>query len=945
MLLILSFAFAVFTPLVSHAAEPSAFENLDTQTEKWLRFRGIYGCIYEKGFPQDTQAQVDEGHFFNSGATAIGYLNPDGKVSCNDSAFVDNSLSKIGFQNNAYAYCAAQPSSYRTEGPDTKTTDNVDGCVNGKGSYNNSESHPKIASQWLTGLQKQMPADYKRFMTDSGGQLEPSKYYMYYQSLLTFCGANQGEEYTGSKAQEDDVKSDERKVIVSLVDGKGDVTKYIYTLSRDRGDTVDDVYNEMGKESGDVKCVDMANRTTELASVTSSYVKSYNTQHPSAPQTALSTNGGGDGSDDVVCSAGALGWIVCPLMDFMADTVRAVADFLEGMLTYDPLIGSPQGDAIRAIWGTVLVIANVGLIIAFLAVVFSQATSVGISSYGIKKLLPRIIAAAILMNLSFYVCAIAVDIANILGVSVKGMIDAGMGVIAGNRTGSGQSGADFGQSMLVGISATLALGVAIGTGAIALLLPVLVSAVLAVLTAFLVLAAREVLITLLIILAPLAFLAWILPNTEAWFTKWRKLFTAMLLMFPMIMAIFYGSVLVSSLIMATRQNGTGAQGNMEDFMVNVLALGVLFVPLFSLPFIMKSAGGVLDRLGILVNNRNRGLVDRSRKKGQETFGNSAYQRSRAARKNETQARRSRDFYEAMAGEGKKGFRKRTLGRAGYTSLGTGMITKGGRLDARRTSDNISDMYRKQQTEATARSLAGLVEGGAFSQGSSYRLVGANGQELMAKTENHREMVPAVLAARGATLQVTDAAGKTHEYRGDDIKGAVMSKTAQMGDVPLTETILSRAAKLEAQNADPSLPNVDPKTLEDARSAAAGMREFISYNTGNYATKAPDYVKGAAGAFGDPKAAELVGWHAETSTRAAAYASQNAGAARSIGAALSEALGNDNLRGELTTGSVRSLIGNENTAIWQSMSPQEQQSVRDFLSTHQAPPPSGGGGTP
>jgi hypothetical protein len=93
----------------------------------------------------------------------------------------------------------------------------------------------------------------------------------------------------------------------------------------------------------------------------------------------------------------------------------------------------------------------------------------------------------------------------------------------------------------------------------------------------------------------------------------------MLMMFPLIMAIFYGSVLVSSLIMATSQNETGIGGNLNDFMVNALALGVLVVPLFSLPFIMKSAGGVLDRLGILVNNRNKGIVDRSRKKGHEMY--------------------------------------------------------------------------------------------------------------------------------------------------------------------------------------------------------------------------------------------------------------------------------------------------------------------------------------
>ena len=335
----------------------------------------------------------------------------------------------------------------------------------------------------------------------------------------------------------------------------------------------------------------------------------------------LDSGGNEDGGEaEPVCSAGALGWVFCPLTDFMADAIEGIAGFLEGQLAYEALTNSDQGRALRAMWGIILGIANAGLTIAFLMLIFSQATSVGISSYGVKKLLPRVVAAAILMNLSFYICAAAVDIANILGVSIKSISDVGMDAIARNATTNAQSGASFGQYTVTIIAAILAAAIAIGTGAYALLFPVLVGGLLAILTAFLVIAAREVIITILIVLAPLAFLAWVLPNTEGWFTKWRKLFTAMLLMFPLVMAVFYGSLLVSSLILATSSNGTGVGGNINDFMVSLLAFAVLVVPLFSLPFIMKSAGGVLDRLGVMVNNRNKGLIDRSRKAGQEIYG-------------------------------------------------------------------------------------------------------------------------------------------------------------------------------------------------------------------------------------------------------------------------------------------------------------------------------------
>src|SRR5690606_20135781 len=98
---------------------------------------------------------------------------------------------------------------------------------------------------------------------------------------------------------------------------------------------------------------------------------------------------------------------------------------------------------------------------------------------------------------------------------------------------------------------------------------------------------------------------------------------------PLVMLVFYGSILMSKIILKTAGGGSGAE---PDLMTNVIALAVLTVPLFSLPFIMKSTGGAIDRLGIMVNNRNKGLVDRSRKKAAEWKGNSTYQRGVANRK-------------------------------------------------------------------------------------------------------------------------------------------------------------------------------------------------------------------------------------------------------------------------------------------------------------------------
>jgi hypothetical protein len=376
------------------------------------------------------------------------------------------------------------------------------------------------------------------------------------------------------------------------------------------------------------------------------------------------------GTTEPVCSAGALGWVFCPLTDFISDATVNIAEIIESQLIYTSLLGSDQGNATRAIWGVVLGIANIGLAISFLVIIFSQATSIGLSTYGIKKILPRVVAVAILMNLSFFICAAAVDIANILGVSIKEIVSSGMTIIDNaDPAADVQNGASGAQNWSAAIIGILGLGLAVSTGAIFLLLPLVLTALFAVLTALLVIAARQVLITLLIIVAPLAFLAWVLPNTEQWFTKWRKLFTAMLLMYPLVMIIFYGSLLMSKLILVTTEGGTDGDPRV---MTNVIALAVLTVPLFSLPFIMKSAGGVLDRLGVMVNNRNKGLIDRSRKWANDN----GYRKFKQQEKAERKARISSGSYVGAGGVANPRNMRSRLNRRLNTSQGFNTATGG-----------------------------------------------------------------------------------------------------------------------------------------------------------------------------------------------------------------------------------------------------------------------------
>lgn len=310
-------------------------------------------------------------------------------------------------------------------------------------------------------------------------------------------------------------------------------------------------------------------------------------------------------ADKAVCTGGALGWILCPIADMANSVIGSLAGLIEQQLTYQPLLGSDQGAAIQKVWRIVVNIANILLVVAFMVVIFSQATSVGLSAYGIKKMLPRIIAAAILINLSFFICALAVDISNILGASVQGIIQ-GIPLPKSDLVQDASSGWN---GWFIFVATGLA-GYAVWSGAVFYIAPFLLTAAATLFMAFVVLAVRQVMITMLIIIAPLAFAAFVLPNTDSLFKKWQKLFTILLLMYPLIMLIFYGSGLMSQLMMSTK---TTDDGGMNNIIIDIMALVILFVPLFILPTIMKLTGGIMERIGAFVNDREKGLIDRSNK--------------------------------------------------------------------------------------------------------------------------------------------------------------------------------------------------------------------------------------------------------------------------------------------------------------------------------------------
>ncbi|MBQ3293924.1 hypothetical protein IJG96_02210, partial [Candidatus Saccharibacteria bacterium] len=116
--------------------------------------------------------------------------------------------------------------------------------------------------------------------------------------------------------------------------------------------------------------------------------------------------------------SGSLGWLVCPTTGFLARITDGLYDIIQQALVIKPLT-SDSDSPYHQIGATFRDFTTVVFVIFFLIILYSQVTGIGISNYGIKKLLPKIIISAILINLSYIICAALVDLSNIAGTSLR----------------------------------------------------------------------------------------------------------------------------------------------------------------------------------------------------------------------------------------------------------------------------------------------------------------------------------------------------------------------------------------------------------------------------------------------------------------------------------------------------------------------------------------------
>ena len=324
------------------------------------------------------------------------------------------------------------------------------------------------------------------------------------------------------------------------------------------------------------------------------------------------------------CGLAESGWFICPVMTLMGGIADQAYNTISMFLDISPKIfsdDSSTGGAKQA-WSFFRDIANVIFVLLFLWVIFSQVSSIGISNYGIKKILPKLIVGAILINLSFYLCQLAIDLSNILGYSLKEIIESAASQIGGGTV-------DWSAIVLSGLAA-------VGTAIFAFLAiggPVLLSTLLVLLAILVTLIVRQAVIILLVAISPLAFAAWLLPNTEVLFKKWVSTFRGLLVIFPVI-SLLYGAGKLAGAILV----------NTSEPLMQIAAMAAPILPLGATPFVLKSSLNSLGSIGAKLGGLNSAAAGRLK--------NSALNDSRYSEaKNRLKAKAARMKANSRAGNG------------------------------------------------------------------------------------------------------------------------------------------------------------------------------------------------------------------------------------------------------------------------------------------------------
>ncbi len=430
------------------------------------------------------------------------------------------------------------------------------------------------------------------------------------------------------------------------------------------------------------------------------------------------------------CAIETVGWVICP-------TMRSIAKLADYGWTYvnsnflrvDSNISNTNSGTYKA-WELMRSVANALFVVAFMILVYSQITGRNSGGYNIKRLLPRLIIAAIAVNLSYIICALLVEASNIVGDS---LIQAFKELAA--RVGKTIMPIETKPSAFQdGTLTVLTTSVMSKSGTAWVLLAPVAAVIITIATitgaALILLIMRKAVIAMLMLASPILFVAYLLPNLERFFFQGVRLFLQLLLLFPIIAILLGAGQIVSATIVTVGSNDanyrvtgdsySSRSGGSGSAITDLTASAAAVLPLLGVWFVFKNMSSIMStagsRLSATVSGR-RGGKDEAQVTGKATLG---------AANNKNPAGLG-DFSGRRQGFNRK---RRRSSLSGSAITGDGL--KGGGANNRRagTEQSALDASVKGKSEDTEKQLEEMQNAQLNADGSDLGIGGTIAQSVL-----------------------------------------------------------------------------------------------------------------------------------------------------------------------------------------------------------------------
>lgn len=607
------FAQLIIPSTVAHAAD---LKKVEETAYSWQAYQYYLDCSTNNIKTNMSQSEVTSYNWFNgNNGPDAGFVlgGDDAKAACtkDDERWLSKALGYWGFTGDAAGFLKAI--GFQVDGDRYKFTGKLNGGT-GTECGNAEECFKLVIGTKYYGLS---PTEAKKGIALSS----KDAYYLAFQNFTIGCSATQQKLWSEATPDEKlQAKGNDGKTYqVKLVNPQsGAVEEWLFTSDKARGD---DIIVGPALANGNISdremtCGALVNKINENINGYATYVKAATA---AGLTVAITNDPATNTKDDPNASCEAeieFGWAICPI----ARTADKFASWVQGIIVSLLRINdTPEAySGIKTGWSQMRMISSILIVLVALVMIGSQIFGFEfMSAYTIKKVLPKLVIAAILIQLSWFIFTTMISIVNAVGDGVAAILlspfpDLAAAAFADPPTTLQFILTTFGENAANGWTfgggaMLLAGGALVGFGAIGGLAGLGLAAigvVLACLVAFVTLVLRKVLILALLLIAPLALVAWILPGTQKWWEKWWDMFSKLLFMYPLVIGLITVGQIGAYLAAQTGSfvaPGTlpnlfaDAASESSTMVVFFIILICYFGPFFFIPSMFKLGGTVLAK--------------------------------------------------------------------------------------------------------------------------------------------------------------------------------------------------------------------------------------------------------------------------------------------------------------------------------------------------------------